>query len=126
MAPRALAISGDNPMMLAAQDPAKVARANRAMSVAYKPALEKISNFDINWNICSYPNPTWAKLVFPNDPGRCGGHQAGRSHLRALARRSRRSGRGLGKHNSELAKRSAWLNEKRFDALSLHRPPTNH
>src|SRR6218665_453612 len=62
-----LAISGDNPMMLAQQDPAKVARANRATSMAYRPALEKITGFDINWNIVSYPNPAWAKLVFPND-----------------------------------------------------------
>jgi aminopeptidase len=60
-----LAISGDNPMLLSSQDPEKVARANRAMSMAYKPALEKISNFDINWNIVSYPNPSWARQMFP-------------------------------------------------------------
>lgn len=63
-----LAIAGDNPMLLSAQDPAKVARANKANSIAYKPALEKISNFDINWNIVSYPNPSWAKQMFPDDP----------------------------------------------------------
>src|SRR5690606_4691784 len=57
-----LAIAGDNPMLLASQDPSKVARANKANSIAYKPALEKISNFDINWNIVSYPNPSWAKV----------------------------------------------------------------
>ncbi|MDB5541480.1 MAG: aminopeptidase, partial [Devosia sp.] len=62
-----LAISGDNPMMLANEDPAKVARANRATSMAYKPALEKITGFDINWNIVSYPNPSWARQVFPDD-----------------------------------------------------------
>ena len=45
--------------------PDKVARANRALSTAYKPALEKISNFEINWNIVSYPNPSWAKQMFP-------------------------------------------------------------
>ena len=38
-----LAIAGDNPMMLAGQDPAKVSRANRANSGAYRPALEKIT-----------------------------------------------------------------------------------
>lgn len=63
-----LAISGDNPMLLASQDPAKVARANKANSIAYKPALEPISNFDINWNISSYPNPSWAAQVFPDLP----------------------------------------------------------
>ncbi|RYE61824.1 MAG: aminopeptidase, partial [Rhizobiaceae bacterium] len=63
-----LAISGDNPMMLSEQDPTKVARANKANSMAYKPALEKIANFDINWNIISYPNPAWARQVFPDVP----------------------------------------------------------
>ncbi len=54
--------------LLSAQDPAKVARANKANSMAYQPALEKIAGFDINWNIVSYPNPSWAKQVFPDDP----------------------------------------------------------
>src|SRR5690554_2960082 len=63
-----LAISGDNPMMLANEDPDKVSRANRANSAAYRPALELITSFAINWNIVSYPTPNWAKLVFPNDP----------------------------------------------------------
>src|SRR5690606_23771324 len=56
-----LAIAGDNPKLLASQDAAKVASANKANSMAYKPALENISNIDINWNIVSYPNPSWAR-----------------------------------------------------------------
>src|SRR5690606_12803208 len=62
-----LAIAGDNPMLLSGEDSDKVARANRANSMAYKPALEKITGFDINWNIVSYPSPSWAKQVFPDD-----------------------------------------------------------
>ena len=50
-----LAIVGDNPMLLSGEDPAKVARASKANSMAYQPALEKIVNFDINWNIVAYP-----------------------------------------------------------------------
>src|SRR5262249_15161673 len=63
-----LAISGEDPSLLFGQDPQKVARANRARSTAYKPALELIVNFDINWCIVSYATPAWAKAVFPNDP----------------------------------------------------------
>src|SRR4029450_1191904 len=37
-----LAIVGDNPMLLAGEDPVKVARASKANSVAYQPALEKV------------------------------------------------------------------------------------
>ncbi len=35
-----LAIVGDNPMLLAGEDPAKVSRASKANSIAYQPALE--------------------------------------------------------------------------------------
>ena len=62
-----LAIVGDDPMLLSGEDPAKVARASKANSVAYQPALEKIVNFDVNWNIIAYPSPSWAKQVFPDD-----------------------------------------------------------
>ena len=62
-----LAVRGDNPMLLSGEDPAKVARANRANSIAYQPALERITGFDINWNIVAYPDLAWAKLVFPDD-----------------------------------------------------------
>ncbi|SIQ73599.1 aminopeptidase T. Metallo peptidase. MEROPS family M29 [Rhizobium sp. RU20A] len=120
-----LAISGDNPMMLAAQDPAKVARANRAMSVAYKPALEKISNFDINWNICSYPNPTWAKLVFPNDPEDVAVTKLAEAIFAASRVDRDDPVAAWAEHNGELARRSAWLNEKRFDALHFTGPGTD-
>src|SRR3569833_3230896 len=40
-----LAIVGDNPMLLSEQDPSKVARASKANSMAYPPALEKIVTF---------------------------------------------------------------------------------
>src|SRR5258707_11357483 len=46
-----LAVVGDDPMLLSAEDSAKVARASKANSIAYQPALEKIVNFDTNWNI---------------------------------------------------------------------------
>ena len=62
-----LAIVGEDPMLLADEDPAKVARANKANSIAYRPALEKITGFDINWNIVAYPTLSWAKRVFPGE-----------------------------------------------------------
>ena len=45
-----LGIYGENPMLLSEQDPEKVARANKANSMAYRPALEKIAGFDISQN----------------------------------------------------------------------------
>jgi aminopeptidase len=63
-----LAIVGANPALLARQDPAKVARANVAMSKASKPAMELITRHEINWTIVACATPEWAKLVFPHEP----------------------------------------------------------
>ena len=60
-----LAITGDDPNLLAGQDAEKVARANRARSVAYRPALELITNSAINWTIVACATPAWARAVFP-------------------------------------------------------------
>ena len=63
-----LAIVGEDPSLLANEDPEKVSRANRARSKAYMPALNLIAGFDTNWTIVSAATPAWAKTVFPNDP----------------------------------------------------------
>jgi aminopeptidase len=63
-----LAIAGDDPALLAGQDPEKVSRANRARSKAYLPALQHIVDFHINWSILSFASPSWAKMVFPDVP----------------------------------------------------------
>ena len=63
-----LAIAGDDPMLLSEMNADKVSRANKANAIAYKPARERITRFDINWNIVSWPGNAWAKRVFPNIP----------------------------------------------------------
>ena len=63
-----LAISGYNPALLGGQDPAKVARANVALSKASKPAMELITRHEINWTIVACATADWAKLVFPAEP----------------------------------------------------------
>jgi len=120
-----MAISGDNPMMLAKEDPEKVARANRATSMAYRPALEKITGFDINWNIVSYPNPAWAKLVFPNDDEETAIHKLAEA-IFAASRVNGDDPIGAWKeHNANLKARWTWLNEQRFAALHYTGPGTD-
>ena len=60
-----LAIVGDDPMLLSNEDPEKVGRFNKANSLASKPAREKITGFDINWNIIAWPGLAWAQRMFP-------------------------------------------------------------
>ena len=62
-----LAIAGANPALLSNEDPDKVGRANRAVSQAYRPALELITRHEINWTIVPSATPAWAAAVFPND-----------------------------------------------------------
>ncbi len=112
-----LAIAGDNPMLFTGIDGELIARVNKAASLASKPAMEKITNFDINWSITSYPTLSWAKLVFPNLPD----EKAVQALADAIFKASRvEDGDVLDnwqQHNSNLHKRSKWLNEQNFDAL---------
>ncbi|MCP8896638.1 aminopeptidase [Shinella daejeonensis] len=120
-----LAIAGDNPMLLSGEDPGKVARANKANSTAYKPALEKIANFDINWNIVSYPNPSWAKQVFPNEPEAVAVRRLADAIFAASRVDVEDPVAAWAAHNAGLAKRSAWLNDRRFSALHFTGPGTD-
>jgi aminopeptidase len=63
-----MAIKDDNPMLLADQDPAKIARAGKANSLAFRRALSAITGFNINWSIVAYPGAAWARQVFPDLP----------------------------------------------------------
>jgi aminopeptidase len=120
-----LAISGDNPMMLAQQDPTKVARANRATSMAYRPALERITGFDINWNIVSYPNPAWAKLVFPDDEEEVAIGKLAEA-IFAASRVDRDDPIAEWKaHNGRLRERYTWLNGHQFASLHYTGPGTD-
>ena len=63
-----LAITGNNPSLLSQEDPEKVSRVNRAISKAYRPALELIVRHEINWTIVACATPAWATAVFPDLP----------------------------------------------------------
>ncbi|MFD1329683.1 aminopeptidase [Mycoplana ramosa] len=120
-----LAIAGDNPMLLSSEDPAKVARANKANSLAYKPALEKIANFDINWNIISYPSPSWAMQVFPDAPEEVAVEKLANAIFAASRVDVADPVGAWAAHNANLHSRSAWLNGERFAALHFRGPGTD-
>jgi len=112
-------------MLLATQDPAKVARANHANSIAYQPALEKIAGFDINWNIVSYPTLSWAKRVFAGDDDEVAVAKLAKAIFSASRVDNEDPVATWAEHNAALARRSAWLNEKKFFALHYSGPGTN-
>ena len=87
-----LAIAGGNPALLSNEDPDKVGRANRAVSQAYRPALELITRHEINWTIVASATPAWAAAMFPDDAPDDGAGQAVGRDLRDHAHQHRRSG----------------------------------
>ncbi len=117
-----LAIVGEDPMLLSDEDPAKVARANKANSIAYKPALEKIAGFDINWNIVAYPSLSWAKRVFPGDEDEVAVARLAEAIFSASRVDNGDPVAAWRAHNDALATRTRWLNEKRFHALHYSGP----
>lgn len=120
-----LAISGDDPALLAGQDPDKVSRANRARSKAYVPALELIANFATNWTIVSAATAPWARNVFPDLPQ----DEAVARLWDAIFAASRVDGAdpvaAWEAHNAALHARMDRLNAHRFAALRFFGPGTD-
>ncbi|AQX26088.1 aminopeptidase [Bartonella sp. Raccoon60] len=120
-----LAIVGDNPLLLSNQDLNKVSRLNKATSIAYQPALNKISNFAINWSIIAYPTAGWATAMFPDLPL----EQAIQKLAGAIFSASRvtqdNAVDAWHAHNANLKQRSSWLNDQRFAALHFTGPGTD-
>jgi len=120
-----LAIVGDDPMLLSGQDPAKVSRASKANSIAYQPALEKIVNFDVNWNIIAYPSPSWAKQVFPDDEEDIAVAKLADAIFAASRVDNDDAVAAWAKHNATLRSRTDWLNGQRFSGLHYTGPGTD-
>ncbi|MCF7701395.1 aminopeptidase [Loktanella sp. M215] len=120
-----MAITGDDPMLLAEQDPAKVARASKAVSIAAKPAMNPIVGFEVNWNIVAFPGAAWAARVFPDVPV----DQAQGRLLDAIYDASRLGGddpvQNWADHTAELKTRVKWLNAQNFEALQYTGPGTD-
>ncbi len=120
-----LAIVGEDPLLLSNQDPNKVGRANKANSIAYKPAREKITSFKINWNIISWPGKAWAGQVFPNLEIEAAQSKLADAIFTASRVDSLDPISEWEKHNKNLKKWSDWLNERNFNSLHFQGPGTN-
>ncbi|MCZ2203365.1 aminopeptidase [Bartonella sp. A05] len=120
-----LAIVGDDPLLFLNQDLNKVARLNKATSMAYQPALKQISKFAMNWSIVAYPTVGWAAAMFPDLPI----NKAIKKLADAIFAASRVTGENpvhaWKEHNATLKQRSSWLNEQRFSALHFTGPGTD-
>ena len=120
-----LAIAGNDPSLLAKEDPDKVGRANRATSKAYKPAIELITRQDINWTICACATPAWAKAVFPDLP-----QGEAMSRLWDAIFKASRADQpdpvaAWQAHDANLHARADMLNNRRYHSLHFKGPGTD-
>ena len=120
-----LAISGDNPALLAGQDANKVSRANRARSKAYQPALQHIVDFHINWSIVSFASAAWAKMVFPDATESDAVMKLWDAIFAASRIDQADPVAAWAAHNARLHDRKTFLNDKRFSALRFRGPGTD-
>ncbi|APT56331.1 MAG: aminopeptidase [Azospirillum brasilense] len=120
-----LAITGEDPNLLSAQDPEKVSRANRARSKAYLPALERIVNFDINWTIAAFATPSWARAMFPEETPEAGVAKLWDAIFAASRVDAADPVAAWAGHNASLHARTRLLNGKRYGALRFRGPGTD-
>ena len=119
-----LVIIGEDPALLSAQDPEKLARANKARSKAYRPVIEHIANFDTNWCIISAATPSHALNVFPDLT-----ENEAMAALWAAIFKCTRADQpdpvaAWAAHSLALHARVKMLNERRYAALTYRGPGT--
>ncbi|WP_270934220.1 aminopeptidase [Falsiroseomonas oryzae] len=120
-----LAVVGDDPTLLSAEDPEKVARANKARSKAYRPALELITSFAINWNLVPAATPGWARQVFPGLPEEEAVARLWDAIFAACRVDVPDPVAEWARHNAVLHARTAFLNGKDYAALHFRGPGTD-
>ena len=120
-----MAIVGDDPMLLANQDSDKIGIANKANSIAYKPARERITRFNINWNIIAWPGAAWAKRMFPELSGIEAQSKLADAIFDASRVNTTDPVEEWKKHNEVLRKKCKWLNELDFASLHFNGPGTD-
>ncbi len=120
-----LAIAGGNPSLLSNEDPDKVGRANRAVSQAYRPALELITRHEINWTIVSCATSAWAVQIFPNDAPDVALAKLWEAIFQTTRINMEDPVSDWKRHDAGLHKRADYLNEKRYAALKYRGPGTD-
>jgi aminopeptidase len=120
-----LAIIGEDPALLAGQDPDKIARANRARSTAYKPVIELITQFATNWCIISAATPSHARNMFPHLSEAEAMDKLWTAIFKCTRADLADPIAAWDAHNAALHARVKMLNNKRYAALKYKGPSTD-
>ena len=120
-----LAVAGANPSLLSNEHPDKVGRANRAVSAAYRPALELITRHAINWTIVASATPAWARAMFPDEAPDAAMAKLWEAIFDTTRINVDDPVAAWKTHDAHLQKAAARLNAKRYAALHYRGPGTD-
>ncbi|MGE3876357.1 MAG: aminopeptidase [Parvibaculaceae bacterium] len=120
-----LAVIGEDPSLLAGQDTDKVARANRARSKAYRPALELITSFAVNWCVAAAATPAWARSVFPDKKPEAALDALWQAIFTCCRADAPDPVQAWVEHSRKLRQRTEFLNRRRYAALKYSGPGTD-
>ena len=120
-----LSIVGQDPDLLKGIDPARLAAVQRAEGRAAAPLSRLISADAVNWCVVGYATPAWAARVFPD----LSPDEAQTRLWDAIFHTVRLDApdpvAAWNDHLAELAARTAFLNERQYNALRFTGPGTD-
>ncbi len=120
-----LSILAEDPELLANQDPALIALAQKTASEHLKPYMEQVTRNALNWSIVSYPVASWADRIFPDVPASERMERLWDAILYATRAAVPDPVAGWQTHLANLARRRDLLTQEQYSALHLTAPGTD-
>ena len=120
-----LAVVGEDPMLLSGQNADDIGRANQAVSKASSPVRERITRFDVNWNIIAWPGLAWAKRMFPDLAEGDAQTRLAEAIFMASRVNAEDPVASWKTHNQTLKEKREWLNQKDFKEIHFKGPGTD-
>ncbi|NCC33239.1 MAG: aminopeptidase [Chloroflexia bacterium] len=120
-----LSIHAATPTLLAGQDPEVISTMMRANARASKPVSELVQRNASAWTVIAFPTPGWAAQVCPDLPPDQQMNQLWQAIATACRLDAPDPVVAWQRHVQELDARSAYMNERRYQALVYRGPGTD-
>lgn len=120
-----LSIYATDPDLLKDQDPQLIAINQRVLDYHMLPFRRKAMAEEVNWSIITYPLPSWAAKIFPNDPPDAQMSKLWDTIFKVCRADQVDPVEAWQEHTQVLSGRKNYLNLKQYAALSYTAPGTN-
>ncbi|MEI7643642.1 MAG: aminopeptidase [Chloroflexales bacterium] len=120
-----ISIASGDPDLLNGQDSALVGLVQQTTAHKSQPISQRVTRPAVNWLVIAAPSPGWAVKVFPATSPEQAEAQLWEAILSACRTHESDPVAAWRQHTADLARRSAYLNAKRYAALHYHGPGTD-